>query len=114
MPNLSVRWAAVRVLFRNCVFSLVMTVLFGAVDLLLTQPTFLRYEAAVTNVATCIFFAAGAFGRKPLIMEFAEISALPVGSGGSSTCPKTRRATGASTPHSAFFFREIRTTWPCG
>ena len=49
-----------------------LAVIFGAIDLLAATPFMLRYEAVVTNVATGIFFAAGARGAKPLIQEFAE------------------------------------------
>jgi len=49
-----------------------LAVVFGAIDLLAATPFMLRYEAVVTNVATGLFFVAGARGSKPLIQEFAE------------------------------------------
>ena len=49
-----------------------LAIVFGAIDLLAATPFMLRYEAVVTNVATGIFFIAGARGAKPLIQEFAE------------------------------------------
>jgi intracellular septation protein A len=55
-------------------FSLGMTIVFGAADLLLRQPIFLRYEAVVSNVVVAIFIGSAAFGPKPIIMEFAERS----------------------------------------
>ena len=49
-----------------------LTLVFGAIDLMSAQPFMLQYEAAVTNVATAVAFAIGAFGAKPLIQEVAE------------------------------------------
>ncbi len=49
-----------------------LTLVFGAVDLMSAEPFMLKYEAAITNVATGIAFAVGAFGAKPLIQEVAE------------------------------------------
>jgi intracellular septation protein A len=49
-----------------------LTLAFGAVDLMSAQPFMLKYEAAITNVATGVAFAIGAFGTKPLIQEVAE------------------------------------------
>ena len=49
-----------------------LAVVFGAIDLIAATPFMLKYEAVVTNVATGIFFMAGANGSKPLIQEFAE------------------------------------------
>jgi intracellular septation protein A len=44
-----------------------LTLVFGAVDLWATSPFMLKYEAAVTNIATGAAFVAGAIGRKPII-----------------------------------------------
>ena len=55
-----------------------LAVIFGAIDLLAATPFMLRYEAVVTNVATGIFFVAGARGPKPLIQEFAEQRSGPL------------------------------------
>ena len=49
-----------------------LTLVFGAVDLMSAAPFMLKYEAAVTNVATGVAFVAGALGEKPLIQEVAE------------------------------------------
>jgi intracellular septation protein A len=49
-----------------------LTLVFGAIDLMSTAPFMLKYEAAVTNVATGAAFAFGAFGAKPLFQEVAE------------------------------------------
>lgn len=49
-----------------------LTLAFGAVDLMSAQPFMLKYEAAVTNVATGVAFVVGALGDKPLIQEVAE------------------------------------------
>ncbi len=53
-----------------------LTLTFGAVDLLSASPFLLKYEfkyeAVVTNLATCIAFVYGAFGDKPMIQEIAE------------------------------------------
>ena len=49
-----------------------LTLVFGAIDLMSAQPFMLKYEAAITNAATGVAFAVGAFGAKPLIQEVAE------------------------------------------
>ncbi len=49
-----------------------LTLVFGLVDLASTSPFMLKYEAAVTNVATGLAFVAGAFGEKPMLQEVAE------------------------------------------
>src|SRR5208337_5549981 len=49
-----------------------LTLVFGAIDLAATLPFMLKYEAAVTNVATGAAFVAGALGEKPIIQEVAE------------------------------------------
>ena len=49
-----------------------LTLVFGAVDLVSTSPFMLKYEAAITNVATGLAFVAGAAGEKPIIQEVAE------------------------------------------
>jgi intracellular septation protein A len=57
---------------RIYILSSSLAVIFGAIDLLAATPFMLKYEAVVTNVATGVFFVAGARGTKPLIQEFAE------------------------------------------
>jgi len=49
-----------------------LTLVFGAIDLLATQPFMLVYEAPITNVVTGLAFVVGAFGAKPMIQEVAE------------------------------------------
>jgi intracellular septation protein A len=49
-----------------------LTLVFGAVDLWATSPFMLKYEAAVTNIATGAAFVIGAMGEKPIIQEVAE------------------------------------------
>jgi intracellular septation protein A len=49
-----------------------LTLVFGAIDLAATSPFMLKYEAAVTNVATGAAFIVGAMGEKPIIQEVAE------------------------------------------
>ena len=49
-----------------------LTLVFGLIDLASTSPFMLKYEAAVSNVATGIIFVIGALGEKPIIQEAAE------------------------------------------
>ncbi len=49
-----------------------LTLVFGGIDLMSAAPFMLKYEAAVTNVATGAAFVVGALGKKPLIQEVAE------------------------------------------
>ena len=49
-----------------------LTLTFGFVDLVSTSPFMLKYEAAVSNIATGIAFVGGALGEKPIIQEVAE------------------------------------------
>ncbi len=49
-----------------------LTLAFGAIDLVSASPFMLKYEAAVTNVATGFAFVIGAIGKKPIIQEVAE------------------------------------------
>ncbi len=54
------------------IFSAVTSIVFGVVDLTLTEAVLFNYEAVITNVITGFFFIYGAFKKKPLIQEFAE------------------------------------------
>jgi len=54
------------------IFTAAMTLGFGAIDLVLNQPVFLKYEAVGTNVLTGIYFGATAFAEKSLIQEAYE------------------------------------------
>jgi intracellular septation protein A len=49
-----------------------LTLVFGLIDLASTSPFMLKYEAAVSNVATGIIFVIGALGEKPIMQEAAE------------------------------------------
>jgi intracellular septation protein A len=49
-----------------------LTAVFGAIDLSITTPFLIKYEAAVTNLATAAAFVIGAFGDKPMLQEVAE------------------------------------------
>lgn len=55
-------------------FSNGMALVFGVIDLYADSPFMLRYEATVSNLLTAAFFAAGAVGEKPLILQFAQRS----------------------------------------
>jgi intracellular septation protein A len=57
---------------RLYVFSSVLTVMFGAIDLIAVTPFMLKYESVITNVATGIAFVIGARGAKPMLQELAE------------------------------------------
>jgi intracellular septation protein A len=49
-----------------------LTLAFGAIDLSITTPFLIKYEAAVTNIAVGAAFVIGAFGEKPMLQEVAE------------------------------------------
>lgn len=53
-------------------FSAAIAVSFGIVDLFLKDSFLFKYEAAVTNFITGLFFASTIFADKPLIQEFYE------------------------------------------
>jgi intracellular septation protein A len=57
---------------RLYVFSSVLTVMFGAIDLVAVTPFMLKYESVITNVATGLAFVIGARGAKPMLQELAE------------------------------------------
>ena len=57
---------------RLYVFSSVLTVMFGAIDLVAVTPFMLKYEGVITNVATGLAFVIGARGAKPMLQELAE------------------------------------------
>ncbi len=57
---------------RLYIFSLVVTICFGAVDVYVTTPFLLKYESVVTNLLTASFFGITLFRGKPLIQEIAE------------------------------------------
>jgi intracellular septation protein A len=68
----SYRWWKKLSVTRIYILASTLTVVFGVVDLLATNPFMIKYEAVITNVATGIFFVAGARGEKSLIQEVAE------------------------------------------
>jgi uncharacterized membrane protein len=53
-------------------FSAGITLVFGVIDLYADVPVLFRYEAALTNALTGLYFGATIFVGKPLIQEFAE------------------------------------------
>jgi intracellular septation protein A len=57
---------------RLYVFSSVLTLMFGAIDLFSSTPFMLKYEAVITNLATGAAFVIGARGAKPMLQELAE------------------------------------------
>jgi len=78
------------------IFSAVMSIVFGTIDLYLPHAVFFNYEAAFTNVITGIFFVIGAFGKKPLIQELAE---------------KRRKFDRPEAPDLIYFFRIFTLIW---
>ena len=66
------RWRTGKVFTQLYLLVSALTLVFGAIDLSVSSPFMLKYEAAVTNVATGLAFVAGAMGRKPIIQEIAE------------------------------------------
>lgn len=79
-------------------FSNSMALIFGAIDLYANTPFMLRYEATVSNLLTAAFFAAGAFGEKPLVLQFAQRSP------NAATIPTDR-------PELMRFFRAFTLLW---
>lgn len=57
---------------RLYIFSSVLTVMFGAIDLVAVTPFMLKYESVVTNIATGVAFVIGARGAKPMLQELSE------------------------------------------
>jgi len=66
------RWRTGRAFTRLYLLTSSLTFVFGLIDLASTSPFMLKYEAAVTNVATGVAFVVGAMGEKPIIQEVAE------------------------------------------
>jgi len=82
-------------------YSLAMTLVFSAVDLSLETPVLIRYESAIGNILTAVFFGLTLrAGKKPVIQEFAE---------------NRRRAAGEPAfdlrPDLMFFFRACTVIW---
>jgi intracellular septation protein A len=78
LGDFAVRLRRKRQFTRVYLLSSGLAVVFGAIDLIAATPFMLKYEAVVTNVATGLFFIAGANGAKPLIQEFAEQRSGPL------------------------------------
>ncbi len=66
------RWRTGKAFTRLYLLGRALTLVFGAIDLGVSSPFMLKYEAAVTNVATGAAFVVGAMGEKPIIGEVAE------------------------------------------
>jgi intracellular septation protein A len=66
------RWRTGKAFTRLYLLVSALTLVFGAIDLSVSSPFMLKYEAAVTNVATGLAFVGGAMGEKPIIQELAE------------------------------------------
>jgi intracellular septation protein A len=66
------RWRTGKPFTRLYLLVSALTLVFGGIDLVSTSPFMLKYEAAITNVATGLAFVGGAMGRKPIIQEMAE------------------------------------------
>jgi len=58
-------------------FCFIVTGVFGALDLYVTDPFIFKYESVATNLLTAGFFGITLFGGKPLIQEFAERTMPP-------------------------------------
>src|SRR5665213_2059031 len=57
---------------RLYIFSSILTMMFGTIDLFAVTPFMLKYESVITNLATGAAFIIGARGDKPMLQEFAE------------------------------------------
>jgi intracellular septation protein A len=68
----SYRWWRKQPVTRIYLLTSALVVVFGGVDLLAADPFMIKYEAVITNIATGMFFVAGARGEKSLIQEVAE------------------------------------------
>lgn len=77
-------------------FTAAMTLAFGALDLYQREPTFLRWEAVITNVITGLYFGATVLRGKSLIQEFYE---------------KSQNVTELPRPELADFFRAFTALW---
>jgi intracellular septation protein A len=80
-------------------FSIAMTVVFGAVDLLVQGPMLFKYEAVVSNLATALFFGLTLRQEKSVIQQAAERRALLSGK------PLTL------TPDTVYFFQLSTIVW---
>lgn len=53
-------------------FTLLVTIVFGVLDLTMSTPVFFKFESAITNVITGIYFGMTLRGPKSFIQEFME------------------------------------------
>ncbi len=77
-------------------FSTAIALVFGVVDLCLTNSFLFKYEPSVTNAITGLFFGATIFSDKPLIQEFYE---------------KRKAPDKPITPEQVLFFRLFTALW---
>ena len=66
------RWMTGEPFSRLSIFSGILTVAFGAIDLLSDGPFMLKYEPAVSSTAMSLAFFIGARGAKSMIQEIVE------------------------------------------
>jgi len=78
------------------VFTSVITILFGAIDLYLQRNALFRYEPVATNFLVGAFFLSTLFFGKALIQEMAE---------------KQGRAIGPLDPDKVYYFRFLTVVW---
>lgn len=78
------------------VFTSVITILFGTIDLYLQRNALFRYEPVATNFLVGAFFLSTLFFGKALIQEMAE---------------KQGRAIGPLDPDKVFYFRFLTVVW---
>lgn len=53
-------------------FSSGMIIVFGAIDLIIQKPFFIKFEASITNLFFAVFFGLSLFKDKSIIQEIAE------------------------------------------
>lgn len=79
----SVLWTVVEIAIRKVqrkpigrffIYTAGVTIIFGAIDLYMKQSVFFRYESALTNFITGLFFATTIFDTKSMLQELAENS----------------------------------------
>ena len=78
------------------IFSSVLVVLFGMMDLYLNSQTFIKYEAILFSIAFGLYFAGSLFGKKSLVESLAE---------------QQGRVDQSTSPDKTFFFRFITVIW---
>ena len=53
-------------------FTLLVTIVFGVLDLTMNSPVFFKYESVITNIITGVFFSLTIWAPKSVIQEFME------------------------------------------